>query len=92
MTTNDIEKKSEILPAEAIQIENAVKASSHHPVEKSKAEKKLVRKIDFLVPAILGGAYFFAYLVWRAATSRLCNTAGLLTIESRTEVPLGMPE
>lgn len=51
------------IPPEAVQIEFAANTATHHRTEKSKAEKKLVRKTDWLVPAMLGGAYFFAYLV-----------------------------
>ena len=37
--------------------------STQNPyAEKSEAEKKLVRKQDFLITPLLAGAYFFAYL------------------------------
>lgn len=55
------EKKIEDI--EMVKVENAAVHNSRHSIEKSEAEKKLVRKLDWLVPAVLCGAYFFAYLV-----------------------------
>ncbi|KAL6835828.1 hypothetical protein J3E69DRAFT_319590 [Trichoderma sp. SZMC 28015] len=40
-----------------------VELSTNGPREKSKAEKRLVLKQDFLITTLLSGAFFFAYLV-----------------------------
>ena len=60
MSNSNLDLEKETTPA---QIENVSNEGMNLPVEKSKAEKKLIRKIDALVPAVLNGAYFFAYLV-----------------------------
>jgi hypothetical protein len=72
MTSFDIEneKKQEGLALDELEHATAVgpPVPSNFPIEKSKAEKKLVRKLDLLIPLMLGGAYFFAYLVSNAST------------------------
>ena len=62
MSKSSLDVEKEAIPAEVIHLETYSNAPGH-PVEKSKAVKKLVKKLDLLVPGILCGAYFFAYLV-----------------------------
>lgn len=69
MPRSDIQDEKDI-PPEVLHIETAVTASTTH-LEKSKAEKRLVKKIDLLVPAVLSGAYFFGYLVCNATFENL---------------------
>jgi hypothetical protein len=87
---DDFEMDKASMPPEAVQIEFATNTPTNHVAEKSKAEKKLVRKTDWLVPAILGGAYFFAYLV-RSYFGANCIRVCLLTAGNRTGAPLATP-
>lgn len=50
-------------PTETVHIEEGMSTTTSVHAEQSAAEKKLVRKLDFLVPFMLGISYFFAYLV-----------------------------
>ena len=61
MPKSSLGVEKEAIPAEVIHLETYSNAPGR-PVEKSKAEKKPVKKLDLLVPGILCGAYFLCLL------------------------------
>jgi hypothetical protein len=78
-------------PTEAVQVEEAINISTPHFGERSAAEKKLVRKLDIVVPMMLGITYFFAYLVGGGISLGFISLEWTLLTTHRIVVLLAMP-